>query len=62
MWTDVVDLGWQWFGRLLVFAQEDLFERLLPEPETASRVEVAAILTVLSLVAAAVVVLAKILL
>ena len=62
MWTSVLDHGLQWCGRLLVFAQGDLFERLVPEPETTSRVEVAAVLTVLSLVAAAAAILAKILL
>jgi hypothetical protein len=62
MWISVLDHGSQWFGRLLVFAQGDPFERFAPEPETTSPVEVAAVLTVLSLVAAAAVLLARILL
>ncbi len=59
MWMAALDRGLQW---LLVFAQGDPFERFIPKPETTSRVEVGAVFMVLSLVAAAAAILAKILL
>lgn len=63
MWIDVLDRGLQWYERLQVLARGDLFERLAPQPEKTSNVEsIAAVLMVLSVVAAAAGILAKILL
>ena len=62
MWTSFVDHGLQWCGGLLAFAQGDFFERSVPESEATARVEVTAILMILSLIIAAAAILAKILL
>jgi hypothetical protein len=62
MWGSILHHALQWCDRLLIFAQGDPFERFLPEPETKSPVEIAAVLMVLSLLAAASVILASILL
>jgi hypothetical protein len=62
MWISVLDHGLQWCDRLLVFAQGDPFERFVPESEATARVEVTAVLMVLSLIIAAAAILAKILL
>ena len=62
MRTSVIDHGLQRWGRLLVFAQGDFFERFVPVSEATARLEVAAMLMVLSLIIATAAILAKILL
>ena len=63
MWMSGLDRAVQWYDWLLVFARGDPFERFVVQPAKTSRVElVAGVVMIVSVVAAAAGILARILL